>query len=68
MAGVVSEAINHSKNLGYELNNFLYGNISTKNKKIRYDLTLEECISKLEDIRKESWENYDDWAKEMGWK
>lgn len=68
MASAISEAINHSRNLGYELNSFLYGDISTRNKVLRSDITLEECIAKLEKIREGAWENYDDWAHEMGWK
>lgn len=64
---VNNDATMGAESMARELTDFLY-NEGKKNKGLRGTLTLKECVKKLQEIESQCWENYNDWAEELGWK
>lgn len=62
MSTLIWDIAQSLKDVGCELNNFLYDGKGLK------DHTKEEFIAKLEQIRQDCFEQYDEISDSLGWK
>lgn len=62
----VKDMVYGFREIGIELNNFLYDGIVKEN--IKREHTKEELEKMLEEIRLYSWECYKDATEELGWR
>lgn len=66
MSSAIWDSGQTHRRIGEELNHFLYEDGKPSKNPIHH--SYEELWDMLESIRLESWNEYDDIAREMGWK
>jgi hypothetical protein len=66
MASAIWDSGQTHRRIGEELNNFLYKDGHPNKGVVKH--SYEELWNMLENIRLQSWSEYDDVAREMGWK